>query len=99
MENISLTIREDNQLDLKATFCGPPGASVWARAWVSDEENGYDETASPALSSGTTYVLSLHPVFDSPPAENLITCVRIESSPLATEHVVLFPLGHYLQHT
>jgi hypothetical protein len=72
-----------------AKLNGPEGRPVWARAWLSTETGTLAESASPQLNAGhdVTLHVRLH-TSDSP----RYAYMRIESSPLNTEHVVSLKL-------
>jgi hypothetical protein len=67
-----------------AKLNGPEGSPVWTRAWLSTEAGTLAESASPQLKAGdeVTLEVRLH-TSDSPQ----YAYMRIESSPLNTEHV------------
>src|SRR5215467_9199075 len=73
----------------KAKLNGPEGSPAWARAWLSTEAGTLAESASPQLTTGdeVTLEVRLH-TFDSPQYAHM----RIESSPLNTQHVVSLKL-------
>ena len=73
----------------KAKLNGPPGTSVWARAWLSTEAGTLAETASPRLKAGDHVTLEVTLPSAVPPQ---YAYLRIESAPLATEHVVRLKL-------
>ena len=73
----------------KATLNGPAGAPVWARAWLSTEAGTLAETASPQLKTGDHVTLEVTLPSTVPPQ---YAYLRIESAPLATEHVVKLKL-------
>jgi hypothetical protein len=84
----------DVQLDLanpalaifKAKLNGPEDMPVWARAWLSTEAGTVAESASPQLNPGDEVMLEVPlPGVVSP----RFACMRIESAPLQTEHVVM----------
>jgi len=72
-----------------AKLNGPEGSPVWARAWLSNEAGTLAESASPQLKAGdeVTLEVRLH-TSDSPQYAHM----RIESSPLNTQHVVSLKL-------
>jgi hypothetical protein len=72
-----------------ATLNGPPGASVWARAWLSTEEGTLAEAASPQLMPGDRVKLEVILKTDQTP-QNAV--MRIESAPLQTEQVIMLRL-------
>ena len=69
---------------------GPAEAKVWVRAWLSNEIDGtLAEVASECLEAGDAVNLTLQ-LHDKRIPEN--ACIRIESSPFKTEHVVIIKL-------
>ncbi|HWA08569.1 MAG TPA: hypothetical protein VG838_03795 [Opitutaceae bacterium] len=50
LSDVALEIPAADIAVFRATLNGPPGASVWTRAWLSTEADGtLAETASPVL--------------------------------------------------
>jgi hypothetical protein len=63
---------------------------VWARAWLSNEIDGtLVEVASECLQADDLTTLTVK-LLDARIPEN--ACIRIESAPLVTEHVVIIKL-------
>jgi hypothetical protein len=90
LENVSLEIPDAHTAIFRARLHGPAGSQVWARAWLSTEIDGtLAEAASPCLNAGDTVTLTIT-LHDSRIPENAF--MRIESAPLATEHVVIINL-------
>jgi hypothetical protein len=90
LSDVNLDLPSSDTAVFKARLHGPPGATVWVRAWLSNELDGtLAEVASAPLSAGdlATLTVKLH---DSRIPE--IACIRIESAPLATEQVVIIKL-------
>ena len=90
LSNVSLEIPNTDTAIFRAKLNGPPGSKVWVRAWLSTELDGtLAEVASEPLNAGdlTTLTVKLH---DPRVPEN--ACIRIESAPLATEHVAIIKL-------
>jgi len=73
-----------------AKLNGPPGSPVWARAWLSTEAGTLSESASSQLKAGDD--VTLHVTLHTPEAPQY-AYMRIESSPLNTEHVVSLNLA------
>jgi hypothetical protein len=69
----------------KATLNGPEGKPAWARAWLSTEAGTLAETASPQVKTGDEVTLEVRLHTSELPQ---YAYMRIESSPLNTEHVV-----------
>jgi hypothetical protein len=69
----------------KAKLNGPEGKPVWARAWLSTEEETLAEAASPQMRVGDEVVLEVALRTAEKPSA---AYMRIESAPLETEHVV-----------
>ena len=91
LSDVCLDIPSTDTAVFKAKLNGPAGTQVWARAWLSSEKDGtLAEAATPCLRAGdvATLTVILH---DRRIPEN--ACMRIESAPLATEHVVVIELG------
>ena len=87
LSDVNLEIPAPDTAIFRARLNGPAGSQVWVRAWLSNEIDGtLAEIASEALNAGdvATLTVMLH---DSRVPEN--ACIRIESAPLATEHVVI----------
>ena len=94
---MSLDIPSADTAVFRARLHGPVGSKVWVRAWLSNEIDGtLAEAASECLDAGgiATLTVKLH---DTRVPEN--ACIRIESAPLATEHVVIVKLPKALQRT
>src|SRR5262249_17852697 len=87
LEDVSLEIPDAHTPVFRARLHGPVGSQVWARAWLSTNIDGtLTEAASACLNAGDTVVLTVI-LRDSRIPE--IACMRIESAPLVTEHVVM----------
>jgi hypothetical protein len=69
----------------KAKLRGPEDARVWTRAWLSTEAGTLAESASPELKVGDEVTLQVTLESRESPQ---YAYMRIESAPLATEHVV-----------
>src|SRR5262245_35935001 len=90
LSDVSLDIPSPDTAIFQARLHGPDGANVWLRAWLSNEIDGtLAETASESLKAGESATLTVK-LHDSHIPE--IACIRIESAPLATEHVVIIKL-------
>ena len=90
LSEATLVIPTPETAVFQARLNGPAGSKVWARAWLANELDGtLAEVASECLNAGdvATLTVKLH---DSRVPE--IACLRIESAPLATEHVVIIKL-------
>lgn len=90
LSDVGLDIPRADTAVFRARLHGPPGSKVWVRAWLSNETDGtLAEVASDCLDAGelTTLTLKLE---DHCVPEN--ACIRIESAPLVTEHVVIIRL-------
>lgn len=90
LSDVSLEIPDSETAVFRARLNGPPGSKVWVRAWLSNELDGtLAEVASEPLNAGdlTTLTVKLQD-----PRVPEIACIRIESSPLATEHVAIIKL-------
>jgi hypothetical protein len=86
LQDVQLDIVDERTAVFKARLMGPPGASVWARAWLGSEAEGtLGETASPEMKAGDEVTLSVKLVRDATPEGAYI---RIESAPLQTRHVM-----------
>ena len=72
-----------------AKLNGPPGAPVWARAWLSTEAGTLAEAPSSQLKAGNDVTLRVTLESAETPE---FAYLRIESAPLATEHVVAVKL-------
>ena len=90
LSDVSLDIPNPDTAVFRARLHGPSGSKVWVRAWLSNEIDGtLAEAASECLNAGdlVTLTVKLH---DPRIPEN--ACIRIESAPFATEHVVIIKL-------
>ena len=73
----------------KAKLNAPEGKPVWARAWLSTEEETLAEAASPQMTAGDEVTLEVKLKTEEEPQA---AYMRIESAPLKTEHVVMLKL-------
>ena len=90
LSEVSLDIRSPDTAIFRARLHGPVGSKVWIRAWLSNEIDGtLAEVASGCLDAGGLATLTLR-LEDARIPENAY--IRIESAPLATEHVVIIKL-------
>jgi hypothetical protein len=90
LSDVCVEIPSGDTAVFTAKLNGPAGASVWARAWLSNEVDGtLAETASQRLAAGDIVSLSVI-LRDIRIPEN--ACIRIESAPLETEQVVVMRL-------
>lgn len=90
LSDVSLEIPAPDTAIFRAKLNGPPGSKVWLRAWLSTELDGtLAEVPSEPLNAGelATLTVKLHD-----PRIPEIACIRIESAPLATEHVAVIKL-------
>ena len=86
LSDVRLEIPDAETAIFTAKTHGPEGASVWARAWVSNEIEGtLAEIASSEMTAGDEVTLTIKYAGGSVPE---LACMRIESAPLATKHVV-----------
>jgi hypothetical protein len=93
LSDVSLEIPHSDTAVFTAKLNGPAGAPVWARAWLSNESEGtLAEAESQSLTAGQEVNLTVV-LRDSGIPEN--ACIRIESAPLATEHVVIIKLPRH----
>jgi hypothetical protein len=90
LSDVSLEITASDTAVFRATLNGPAGSSVWSRAWLSNEVDGtLAEAASPRMEAGDMVTLTVVLRGKRKPE---FGCIRIESAPLATEHVVMIKL-------
>lgn len=90
LSDVSLDIPAPATAVFRARLHGPAGAQVWVRAWLSNEADGtLAEVASDSLDAGELATLTVT-LRDRRVPE--LACIRIESAPLATEHVVIIRL-------
>ena len=90
LSDVSLDITDSETAVFRAKLCGPAGAKVWARAWLwNDVDRTVAEAASPPLNAGDEAVLHVKLTRDVTPDH---ACMRVESAPLRTEHVVQIAL-------
>jgi hypothetical protein len=90
LSDVGLDIPHPDTAVFRARLHGPAGSKVWVRAWLSNEIDGtLAEVASDCLDAGELATLTLR-LDDTRIPEN--ACIRIESAPLATEHVVIIKL-------
>jgi hypothetical protein len=90
LSDVSVEISAPDTAIFRAKLNGPAGSKVWARAWLSNESDGtLAETASGCLTAGDSIALTVK-LHGTRVPENAF--MRIESAPLATEHVVMIKL-------
>lgn len=90
LSDVTLEIPNSDTAVFRAKLNAPPGSKVWVRAWLSTELDGtLAEVASEPLNAGdlATLTVKLHG-----PRIPENACIRIESAPLATEHVAIIKL-------
>jgi hypothetical protein len=87
LSDVRLDVPNPTTAIFTAKLCGPAGAFVWARAWLSTEAGTLAESASPQLQTGDEVTLQVTLESRESPE---YAYMRIESAPLATEHVVAF---------
>jgi hypothetical protein len=90
LTEVRLEIPNPTTAVFKAKLNGPEGKPVWARAWLSTEEETLAEAASPEMLVGDEVFLE---VVLRNAEEPSAAYMRIESRPLETEHVVGLKLG------
>jgi hypothetical protein len=90
LSEVSLDIPNPLTAVFRATLHGPSGAQVWARAWLWNEtDNTVAEAASSPRTAGDEVTLTVLLKRQATPDH---ACMRIESAPLRTEHVVSIQL-------
>jgi hypothetical protein len=89
LRDVRLDIPNPTTAIFKAKLCGPAGAPVWARAWLSTEAGTLAESASPERKAGDEVTLQV--TLESHESPEYVY-MRIESAPLDTEHVVVLKL-------
>jgi len=90
LSDVSLDIPAPDTAVFRARLHGPANSKVWVRAWLSNEIDGtLAEVVSDCLDAGELATLTVKLVDPRTPE---IACIRIESAPLATEHVVIIKL-------
>ena len=92
LDDVSLEVEDERTAVFRATLTAPTGSDVWARAWVSSEVETLAETASPRMMAGQIVELRVALAENILPEDAVMACMRIESAPLATRHVVRFNL-------
>jgi hypothetical protein len=90
LSDVRLDIPDAATAIFKARLNGPAGGPVWARAWLSTEAGTLAESASPQLKAGDEVTLQVRLQSRESPE---FACMRIESAPLHTEHVVMLKLA------
>ena len=86
LRDVRLDIPDPETAVFKAKLHGPADSPVWARAWVSNQEDGtLAEAESPQLKAGDPVTLTLKLLNEKTP---ILACMRIESAPLDTKHTV-----------
>jgi hypothetical protein len=90
LSSVQLNWQDATTAIFHAKLNGPPGSAVWARAWLSTEAGTLAESASPQLTAGDD--VTLHVTLHTPKTPQN-AYMRIESSPLHTEHVVSLKLA------
>jgi hypothetical protein len=89
LECVRLEIPDAKRAVFTAKLCGPVGAAVWARAWLSTELGTLAESASEEMKAGDAVTLEvLYRGAETPRTSYM----RIESVPLKSEHVVFAKL-------
>ena len=89
LSSVHLEWKDATTAIFHAKLNGPPGSPVWARAWLSTEAGTLAESASPQLNSGDD--VTLHVTLQTSEIPKYAH-MRIESSPLNTQHVVSLKL-------
>jgi hypothetical protein len=89
LSHVRLDIPNPTTAIFKARLNGPEGSPVWARAWLSTEEDTLAESASPQMKAGDEVTLEVILQSNESPHS---AYMRIESAPLHTEHVVALKL-------
>jgi hypothetical protein len=89
LSDVHLEIPDAATAIFKARLNGPENSPVWVRAWLSTETGTLAESASPQLKAGDEATLQ---VMLRNPESPTYACMRIESAPLQTEHVVALKL-------
>jgi len=86
LEGVRLDIPDEASAVFCGTLIGPEGSKVWARAWLSNEVDGtLAEKATGAMMCGDEVILTVTLSGDHVPE---LACMRIESAPFETRHVV-----------
>ncbi len=86
LSDVRLEIPDDRTAVFTAKVFGPPGATAWVRAWISNEElGGLGEAELAEVPIGAEISLRVIQVVDSSPE---LACIRIESERLATKHTL-----------
>ena len=90
LSDVTLDIPNARTAVFRARLEGPAGSRAWARAWLwSEAEKTVAETASEGVNCGEYVTLTVRLQRDASPDH---ASMRIESSPLRTEHVVQIKL-------
>jgi hypothetical protein len=89
LSDVRLEVPDAVSAIFKARLNGPAGKPVWSRAWLSTEAGTLAESASPELKAGDEATLTVTLQSTESPQ---YAYMRIESAPLATEHVVRLKL-------
>ncbi|MFK7819535.1 MAG: hypothetical protein AB8G99_12525 [Planctomycetaceae bacterium] len=86
LSNVCLEIPNERTGVFTADVHGPPNATAWVRAWISNEElGGLGEAEVAEVPTGAEVSLRVIMVRDAVPE---LACIRIESEPLATKHTL-----------
>ena len=86
LSDVRLTIPDGETGVFKATTHGPPNATAWVRAWISNEENGaFGEAEVSNIPVGSEVELIVKVPADANPE---LACIRIESEQFATKHTL-----------
>lgn len=86
LSNVRLEIPDDRTAVFTAKVLGPPDATAWVRAWISNEElGGLGEAELAEVPTGSKVTLRVIQVIDSIPE---LACIRVESERLATKHTL-----------
>src|SRR6185312_1943722 len=81
LSDVRLEIPNPTTAIFKAKLNAPEGKPVWARAWLSTEEETLAEAASPQMTAGDEVTLEVKLKTEEEPQA---AYMRIESAPLKT---------------
>ena len=86
----------DTRLEIKgeeaifsATLCGPTGSQPILRAWISDETETLTEQNSGPVKEGSRVAVAVRIPSELEHSREYSAVMRIESTPLCTEHIVV----------
>jgi hypothetical protein len=93
LSNVEVSVQH-KMVHVVARGSGPQGAMAWVRAWLSNELRTLSETSIEPVKAGSFISIDVPMPNLIDPNDHHTVYVRIESSPLHTEHVVSVPVSN-----